>query len=154
MPLEPITDPTIKIKPSRVLIDYIVKDTKNCNDLPENISWLKNSAKDKYANCFLNLSNIKWLKEYLRKHKDQSVKRNHLHELLSGILVILPKPTVILRNPELEERIKKLKAQQNNREYQAMTKGVDPLRKYYPEDTIAYQSKPSMFLFVLLEIIK
>lgn len=147
MPLELIADPSIKIKPSKVLIDYIVQDIKSCSDLPENISRLKSSAKDKSVNCFLNLSNIKWLKEYLRKHKDQNVKRKHLHELLSGILVILPKPTVTLRNSELEERIKKLKAQQNNREYQAMTKGVDPLRKYYPEDTIAYQSKLIIFFY-------
>lgn len=53
----------------------------------------------------------------------------------------LPQNTIRERNPVLEERIQKLKAQQDQRAYKSMTKNVDSTRKFMPEDTIAFQSK-------------
>jgi hypothetical protein len=55
--------------------------------------------------------------------------------------VVLPQPVELPRNPELEARVQKLKLEQSNREYEAMTKNVDSIRVHHPEDTIGYHCK-------------
>lgn len=141
MPLETIEDHHIKIKPTPKLIDFIVKEVKSAKDLPENIGLLKNSHQNKRHDCLLTLDDIKWLKSYVLEQRDTSNEKVYIHELLEGADIQLPEPKVTPRNPELEARIKKLQAQQDARDYQAMTKSVDNFRKHIPEDTIAYQSK-------------
>ncbi|XP_003424813.1 transmembrane protein 199 [Nasonia vitripennis] len=141
MPLETIEDHHIKIKPTSKLIDFIVKDIKSAKDLPENIGLLKNSHQNKRHSCLLTLNDIKWLKSYVLEQRDTSNSKVYIHQLLEGVDIILPEPKVTPRNPELEARIKKLQAQQDARDYQAMTKGVDNFRKHIPEDTIAFQMK-------------
>jgi len=46
---------------------------------------------------------------------------HRIHELLNGSEVVLPKPLVRERDPELEERMERLRNQQLNREYENMT---------------------------------
>ena len=58
----------------------------------------------------------------------------------------LPANEIVERNPVLEERIKRLKAQQENRVYNSMTKNVDSSRKFIPEETISYQCKLNIIL--------
>jgi hypothetical protein len=54
----------------------------------------------------------------------------------------LPQNEIVERNPVLEARIKKLKAQQANKEYDSMTRNVDSSRKNVePTDSIAFQSE-------------
>jgi hypothetical protein len=60
---------------------------------------------------------------------------------VSALHLKLPENEIIPRNPELEERIQRLKAEQEQRKYESMTKNVDATRKHKPEDTIAFQSK-------------
>lgn len=55
--------------------------------------------------------------------------------------MILPHPVEKPRDPLLEARIKKLKAEQEEREYRKMTKNVDSVRRYQPDDTIGSQCK-------------
>jgi len=154
MPVETIEDPHIKLKPPQKLIDYIVKNIKNVKDLPDNIKLLKNSSQHKRADCLLSLNDVKWLKKFM-SDQPNSKKKVYLHELLEGINVKLPQPKVTPRNPELEARIKKLRAQQNNRDYKAMTKGVDSSRKHLPDESLAYQMKAinkqliAVFTFIL-----
>ncbi|XP_024937123.1 transmembrane protein 199 [Cephus cinctus] len=141
MPVEPIDDPTIGIKPTSKLIDFILKQVTNVESAPEGVSSLKHSTKKQRANVVLKLKDIKWLNEYLEEYRKSSDIKVYLHDLLEGADIDLPMPKVTPRNPELEARIQRLTAQQNAREYNAMTKGVDPVRRQLPEDTIAYQMK-------------
>ena len=141
MPLETIEDHHIKIKPTSKLINFLVKDIKNCRELPESITLLKSSYKNKRAEFCLTLNDIKWLKTYLSEQQNSFNGKVYIHELLEGSDVELPKPKITPRNPELDARVKKLQAQQDARDYKAMTKGVDSFRKHLPEDTIAFQSK-------------
>lgn len=140
MPIETIEDHHIKIKPTSKLTNFILKNLPD-KDVPDNINILKKSPKNKRVNCFLSINDIKWLKTYILEHQSTFSKGIYIHELLEGVDVKLPEPKVTPRNPELEARIKKLQAQQDARDYKAMTKGVDNFRKHLPEDTIAYQSK-------------
>ncbi|CAF2808990.1 unnamed protein product [Rotaria sp. Silwood2] len=59
-----------------------------------------------------------------------SDKENYLHEILAGCNLFVPAYIEPERNPELNERIERLKAEQANREYDEMTKNVN-LSKIY-----------------------
>lgn len=90
----------------------------------------------------LTLTDLKFLNNVLiEKRKKSEDDAPYLHELLEGSKIILPKNEIIPRNPELEARCKKLREEQQNREYRSMTKDVDSVRRHMPEDTIAYQIK-------------
>lgn len=143
MPLESIVDPTVTIKPSKKLIDFILHDVKNADDAPDGIAALRKSKRSKreIANATLKIEDLRWLNKYMKEHRKAATVKVYLHELLDDSDVILPTPRETPRNPELEARVQKLTAQQNAREYQAMTKSIDSVRKFLPEDSIAYQMK-------------
>lgn len=67
----------------------------------------------------------------------------YLHELIEGCELVLPQNQVIERNPVLAARIKRLRKEQEDREYRAMTRNVDTTKKFIAEDTLSYQSKSS-----------
>lgn len=149
MSLESIADPTITIQPSKKMIDFILHNVKDTNDAPDGITSLRKSKKfkkNKAANATLKIEDLRWLIKYLKEHRKTATEKIYLHELFDDSDVILPTPKETPRNPELEARIQKLSAQQNAREYQAMTKSIDSVRKYLPEDSIAYQSKQKIFI--------
>lgn len=141
MPVEMINDPSICVKPSAKLIDFVWNHITNIDNAPSGIVTLKNNHRKKCNDVLLKLNDINWLNEYLQEYRKNTTEKVYLHELLEDSEVILPTPKITPRNPELEARIQKLTAQQNEREYRAMTKGVDPVRKELPEDSIAYQMK-------------
>lgn len=89
----------------------------------------------------LGLQDLTWLYDYINENNKNSQEKVYLHELLEGSEIILPKNKEVPRNPELESRCQKLKAEQENKVYNDMTKNVDNVRKRYPEDTIAFQSE-------------
>lgn len=137
-------DPTVTIKPSKKLLNFILHDVKDTDDAPDGIASLRKSKrhkKEKVANATLKIEDLRWLNKYLKEHRKTDVEKIYLHELFDDSDVILPTPKETPRNPELEARIQKLTAQQNTREYQAMTKSIDSVRKFLPEDTLAYQMK-------------
>ncbi|XP_047348530.1 transmembrane protein 199 [Vespa velutina] len=140
MPVETIDDPSICLKPNTKLIDFVWKYISDVNDAPPGIVTLKKSNK-KCNDVLLKLSDINWLNNYLQEYRKTTDKKVYLHEILEDVDVILPTPKITPRNPELEARIQKLTAQQNAREYKAMTKSIDSTRKDLPEDTLAYQMK-------------
>lgn len=177
-----IKNPSISIRPSQKLIDFIktIDVTegvpsgisniifKNCvkstNVEPVNVDYLLTSADREYiasltsdiknistkqplssiskrcADKLLSLQDLHWIYRHIIKSKD-SQNKVYLHELIEGSEIILPENQEVPRNPELEKRCKKLRAQQQNKDYHDMTKNVDNVRKKYPEDTLAYQSK-------------
>lgn len=146
MPIESIMDPTIRIKSAK-LTDYVMKNVGESDNAPIGVISLIQSkeSKMKIANATLKLEDLMWLNKYLKDNRETGTEKVYLHNLLDISDVILPSPEVTARNPELEARMKKLRAQQNTRKYQAMTKNVDSVRKFLPEDSIAYQSKANIF---------
>ncbi|XP_043467086.1 transmembrane protein 199 [Leptopilina heterotoma] len=137
--VEPIKDHTVKIKPTTRLIEFVAKQVKKKNEVPENIIALKSYGKRQET--FLTLKDVKWLNSYLEKYRESSDEKVYLHELLETADVCLPTPPVKPKNPELVARLIKLQAQQNARDYASMTKGVNPYKKIFPEDSIAAQIK-------------
>ncbi|XP_022246726.1 transmembrane protein 199-like isoform X2 [Limulus polyphemus] len=63
---------------------------------------------------------IKYFHQLNTEHEDKT----YLHEMMEGCEVFLPKPEISPRNPELEARIRRLQAEQAEREYQQMTHNV------------------------------
>ncbi|XP_003700166.2 vacuolar ATPase assembly protein VMA12 [Megachile rotundata] len=141
MVVESIEDPSIKIKPNKRLTEFICKNVKKSNSNPPGIIALKRANKDNQKDVLLKLDDIRWLNKYLEEYRTTKMESIYLHELLEEADIKLPTPKHIPRNPELEARIQKLKAQQDAREYQAMTKNIDSSRRKFPDDSIAYQMK-------------
>ncbi|CAG4979624.1 unnamed protein product [Parnassius apollo] len=97
---------------------------------------------DKKGSPFLNTCDIDWLYAHINKRrKDGEKDVPFLHVLFEGSHIELPQNEIIIRNPVLEARCVKLRAQQEAREYRKMTKSVDNVRMRFPEDSISYQMK-------------
>uniref|UniRef100_A0A224XY16 Putative endoplasmic reticulum-based factor for assembly of v-atpase n=1 Tax=Panstrongylus lignarius TaxID=156445 RepID=A0A224XY16_9HEMI len=116
----------LKISLNEKLVEAFSKALVVNEDAPESI---KSSVK---IGSFVGLEEIEWL----HKHTKDVGK---FHELLTGVEVVLPHPVEKPRDPVLEARVKKLKAEQEEREYRKMTKNVDSVRRHQPDDTIGYQ---------------
>lgn len=95
---------------------------------------------------YLTTSDVEWLYSYLKERRTKDSNIPYLHDLLEGSNVEVPPNQVIKRNPDLEARCVKLRAQQEAREYRKMTKGVDNVRMKFPEDSISYQC---MYIFLI-----
>lgn len=119
-------------KSENEILDKFAKQTETIERKTSSIDE-KQLKKD----CELGVYDLKWLRLILKKQNNGV----YLHELLENSEIILPENEIIERNPVLEARCIKLKAQQERREYNAMTKNVDTIRQHFPEDTIAYQMK-------------
>lgn len=135
-------DPLLQFKPSEKLKEFIINEIAlSDTDIPEGIKNYKLSVTQKDSDdVHLCLADIKWLQHQFVMSYDSN-KLNSFHDLIMGCDVKLPQPEVEPRNQELEARIQRLKAEQANREYKAMTKNVDTVRVHEPEETISYQSK-------------
>ncbi|VVC95513.1 unnamed protein product [Leptidea sinapis] len=120
------------------------EDTKS-NSVAENSSKSDpiddKNIKTNVDRSFLTTSDLTWLYTYIKTEREKDSSVPYLHELLEKSEVKLPENEVIKRNPELESRCVKLRAQQEAREYRKMTKGVDNVRMRFPEDSISYQLK-------------
>lgn len=135
-------EPLLQFKPSEKLKEFIVhRITLNDTDIPEGIKKYKLSVTQKDdEDVHLCLADIKWLQDHFVISHDNG-RLNSFHDLMIGCDVKLPEPEVQPRNQELEARIQRLKAEQADREYKAMTKNVDTTRVHEPEETISYQIK-------------
>lgn len=92
----------------------------------------KVSKKDKTSSFSLN--EVKDLKRKLGNSC-------FLCDIIDNAELKLPENEFVERNPVLEKRIQRLKAQQEQVEYNSMTKNVDASRRHIPEETIAFQCK-------------
>lgn len=140
---------TPKVKQPK--LGYVITDEDkkfiSSLELPEeNQSWKDLPLKPKISlpdDTLLTLQDLHWLFRHIQK-ENRTCDTNgkvYLHELLEKSEIVFPKNEEIPRNQELEKRCQKLKAEQQNREYQNMTKNVDGFRRKLPEDTISYQLK-------------
>lgn len=113
-------------------------------DLASDLKFSTGTENGKQAitsDILLNLEDLYWLHDYINKKNESRSSKVYFHEIFRGSEVILPKNIEIPRNEELEKRCQRLKAQQQNRDYNKMTKNIDNVRKKLPEDTISYQCK-------------
>lgn len=115
------------------------KGSENNNSTP--LECKENDSKTKLEGPYLTTSDIEWLYEYLKERRKIDSEIPYLHVILEGSRIEVPPNEVIKRNPDLEARCVKLRAQQEAREYRKMTKGVDNVRMRFPEDSISYQCK-------------
>ncbi|XP_026496588.1 uncharacterized protein LOC113401074 isoform X1 [Vanessa tameamea] len=114
------------------------KDENNKSDKEKHNTTSEKTNTD----VFLVTADIDWLYNYLKiKNSNGEEDIPYLHTLLEGSLIEVPENETIKRNPVLEARCVKLRAQQEAREYRKMTKGVDNVRMRFPEDNISYQLK-------------
>ncbi|EDW97980.1 transmembrane protein 199 [Drosophila yakuba] len=149
-----IKDAGLVHKRPKIDYDLLKKLTENLPDTP------KESAKDqpesepeaevkdsndeespKQVKYFLYLNDLHWLSNTLAELRRQDHCQVFLHQLIESCDLLLPENEMKPRNPELEARCQRLRAEQHNRDYLKMTKNVDAGLKHYPEDTISYQIK-------------
>lgn len=111
---------------------------------------LEEKNNEKEDELHLTTSDIDWLYTNLQSQRNKGDKNvPYLHILLEGACIETPENQVLKRNPILEARCVKLRAQQEAREYRKMTKSVDNVRMRFPEDSISYQSKYIIIIKVL-----
>lgn len=96
------------------------------------------------SNLTLNLTDLKWMHEYLNEARKLDPSVSYLHELVKGSQLVLPANEFTERDPKLEARCQRLKREQDDQRYRSMTKNVDCSRSYEPEETIAYQGTLSL----------
>jgi hypothetical protein len=99
----------------------------------------KNSNDYKQIENVLHLKSTKYIPaSILVDAYKLSDKDKYLHEILTGCDLFVPAYAEPERNPELNERVERLKAQQANREYDEMTKNVNFNRLYSKKSTDSF----------------
>ncbi|CAN8000953.1 unnamed protein product [Ixodes hexagonus] len=115
----------VHVSPSSDLITFL-KDVCQSDEYAES---LKNQVRRALDSQPVRVP-FKMLKSVRDAAREVSRARPvYLHKLLEASELCLPNPVTPPRNPELELRIQKLRAQQMNREYDRMTSNVDRCRK-------------------------
>ncbi|CAH2239513.1 jg21519 [Pararge aegeria aegeria] len=117
-------------------------EDKNENTKSSKEGLNSNDFETTKAGPYLVTSDIDWLFIHIKNRRNNGeTDIPYLHTLLEGASIEMPENEKIKRNPVLEARCVKLRAQQEAREYRKMTKGVDNVRMRFPEDSISYQMK-------------
>lgn len=114
----------VRIKPGSTLIAFL-ESVRNGHDCEED---LRKKAED-FLKCDatgIPFGSLRSLRDAVNAEGVGAPV--YLHKLLEGSELCLPTPVTPPRNPELEARVQKLKAQQLNRDYDRMTSDVDVCR--------------------------
>ncbi|XP_013169998.1 PREDICTED: uncharacterized protein LOC106119505 [Papilio xuthus] len=117
------------------------KDNLDKDNKKKELEVQETQDDDKNNKLFLNTSDLDWLYIYINKKREEGKDVPYLHVLFEGSQIVLPENGIVKRNPDLEARCVKLRAQMEAREYRKMTKSVDNVRMRFPEDSISYQMK-------------
>lgn len=173
----PTIDPLIRIKPSQKLmkiVPYLVEsENKKAGDSntvpPAAISSFLTQPANSASNFTFSIEDIKWiydrkdmLKDIHTKVSDRRemdwIRNIHFHELLSECEIILPEPKFPPRDPVLEARCQKLRAQQQAMEYRRMTSNVDGtiqgLHKESDTDSFSKQMKEiNNYLIIVAQLV-
>lgn len=128
-----IEEPEVKIRVPRHEAIQLKKKVKTVEAANKDIQvdLLKKLNQSKSA-VMLSVNEICWIRENIELGEP-------LHEWLGKCRVELPEPPVIPRNLELEARVQRLQREQEERDYQAMTRNVDNRRSKYPDESLASQ---------------
>ena len=106
-------DPSVKVRPSKSMLAFL-EVLKDRDDIPK-------ALKSPNSKSELDVADVRWIYDN-RSEKGQGKR---FHELMSECEVVLPSPVLPPRNPELEARVQRLRAEQEDREYRAMVAGID-----------------------------
>lgn len=112
-------------------IEILNEKTSNCTN--------QTKCDNIYSKLTLNLNDLRWIHRYLIKQRHTNESTGYLHELLGGSKLVLPQNGLIERNPELEARCERLRREQEDRAYKAMTKNVDCSQSRELVETVSYQ---------------
>lgn len=124
-------------------------DTISSEEKSTNIEHIPtNGVASEHSKLTLNLVDLKWLNQYLANRRKANGSGEYLHELLKECQLILPQNAYIERNPVLEKRCERLRRQQEDQCYRAMTRNVDVSQAHIPDDTIAFQRKFCMHILL------
>ena len=118
-------DPTLKLSPSSQLVQFL--QLQQLQSPPERIQSLVDGEMTE-----LTVEDIKWLRAAAPNLPPSLLLSSSLH---------LPSPVFPERNPELEARCQKLRAEQEDRDYRAITSNVrrdrgpeeEPIKKQFKE---------------------
>jgi hypothetical protein len=111
----------------QLLKNALIKiDNKSSNEYKQ-IEHILQSETNKYVSGSILLDAYKY-----------ADKQTYLHEILAGCDLFVPAYIEPERNPELNERVERLKAQQANREYDEMTKNVSSNRLHSNQSTNSF----------------
>ena len=105
----PTIDPTIYITPSDELVTFL--RSTSLIDPPTSVAKILDGG-----TATLTATDLKWLRD--------SGQCGQLGELLMKSSLALPSPVFPERSPQLEERVKRLRAEQEEKEYRRMTANV------------------------------
>lgn len=131
-----------KTTPKRPVIDtdLLEKLTANVSELPlEEVKIEEDEQQTPAEGSFLYLNDLHWLHDTLSALREKNLTKLFLYQLVDRCELLLPENEYKPRNPVLEARCQRLREEQQNRDYQKMTKNVDATLKHHPEDTVAYQ---------------
>jgi TMEM199 family protein len=118
------------VKPSQQMLQFIKSEVESSSNLniPKQITDVAAGKVEK-----ISADDLEWVYERAKK-QELSISE-------MGLQLELPVPDVTPRNPVLEKRCQRLRLEQDNRDYRAMTKMVDSVRYKEPEESMAYQMK-------------
>ena len=119
-------DPTIKLVPSTQLVQFLQLQQFD-SPPPSRLQSLVHGQRTE-----LTVEDIKWLRAAVPNIPSSLLLSSSLH---------LPSPVFPERNPELEARCQKLRAEQEDRDYRAITSNVrrdrgpeeEPIKKQFKE---------------------
>ena len=152
----------LKIKAGPELVSFIKSIPDDVNDIPENVAELKTSASD---NLITN-ADLRWIGNYMKqvcysasfflfdptstKYSFQHPDGKHyLHEMVKGCVIELPSLSPPpARSPELENRLKRLRKEQEQRQYDKMVKNVAYTSQANSDESFAAESKFSNLLHI------
>ena len=130
-------DPTIKLSPSKSLVEFLQEQQLDCP--PDRVRRLVEGEDTE-----LTVEDVKWISRTV----------SHLPSaLLLSCSLHLPSPIFAERNPDLEARCEKLRAEQENRDYRAITNNVRR-DKEAEEEPIKKQLKElNSFLILIVQFV-
>lgn len=112
----------LTVVPSKRFVQ-ILQELKNAIGVPDSLKEKLSSCNENCGKLLsLTTQEIKWCHTKMRERGIP----DRIYELLNESEIVLPKYEPPPRNPELEARVQRLRSEQENREYKAMTRSVDP----------------------------
>ena len=131
-------DPTLKLSPSTQLVQFLQR--QQFDSPPSRVQSLVDGEMTE-----LTVEDIKWLRSAAPNIPSSFLLSSSLH---------LPSPVFPERNPELEARCKKLRAEQEDRDYRAITSNVRRDRGAAEEEPIKKQFKEiNNFLLLIVQFV-
>lgn len=109
-------DPNVYLSPSQDLVEYLTQHSDELVSAPRRVKKILDQETDAgLDDVTLTVDDVKWIIKTLPLTPPSLLFSSELQ---------LPSPVFAERNPELEARCEKLRAEQENREYDVMTGNV------------------------------